>query len=92
MVHIKLKVMAVLEVTSREFRDKQKNFFDLADKGEKVVIKRGKKQAYVLTPIGDEDLYFTPEMLARIDKSILQAKEGKVRKLTPELQKELLGL
>jgi len=84
--------MAVLEVTSRQFREKQKNFFDLADKGEKVIIKRGKKQAYVLTPVNDDDLYFTPEMLAKIDHTILQAKEGKVRKLTPELQKELLGL
>ncbi|MBW8326057.1 MAG: prevent-host-death protein [Prolixibacteraceae bacterium] len=83
--------MEILEVTSRQFRDKQKTFFELADSGEKVVIKRGKKQAYVLTPI-DDDLYFTPEMLIKIDKSIQHAKEGNVRKLTPELQKELLGL
>ncbi len=84
--------MAVLQVTSREFRDKQKAIFDLADKGEKVVIKRGKKQAYVLTPVSDDDLFFTPEMLEKIDKAVQQVKEGKVRKLTPELQKELLGL
>jgi hypothetical protein len=89
---LKLEVMAVLEVTSRQFRDNQKTFFELADRGESVIIKRGQKQAYVLTPIDDDDLYFTPEMLAKIDKSIQQAKEGKARKLTPELQKELLGL
>jgi hypothetical protein len=27
--------MAIIQTTSRQFRDKQKDFFDLADKGEK---------------------------------------------------------
>lgn len=76
--HLIFEIMAVIQTTSRQFRDKQKDFFDLADKGEKVIIKRGKKQAYLLTPIEDDDLYFTPEMLDKIDKSIAQAKEGKV--------------
>ncbi len=48
----------------------------MADKGENIVIRRGDK-AYTITPIKDEDLYFTPEMLARIDESVRQAKEGK---------------
>ncbi len=70
--------MAILEVTSRQFRDKQKDFFELADKGEKIIIKRGRKKAYVLTPVDNEDyLYFTPEMLTKIDRSIQQIKEGK---------------
>jgi hypothetical protein len=84
--------MAVLQITSRQFRDKQKAIFELADKGEKIIIKRGDKQAYVLVPVDDDDLYFTPEMMAKIDKAVQQANEGKVRKLTTELQKELLGL
>lgn len=85
--------MAILEITSRQFRDKQKDIFDLADKGEKVIIKRGKKQAYVLTPIDDDDLYFTPEMIEKIDRSIQQAKEGKVKRIknSQELDK-FLGL
>jgi hypothetical protein len=69
--------MALLEVTSRQFREKQKSFFELADSGEKIVIKRGKRQSYVLTPIDEDDLYFTPEMLAKIDQSIQEVKEGK---------------
>jgi hypothetical protein len=32
--------MTVLQVTSRQFREKQKAFFDLADKGEKIIIRR----------------------------------------------------
>jgi hypothetical protein len=41
--------------------------------------------------VKDEDLYFTPEMLAKIDHSLLEAKEGKVKILTPELWDELFG-
>jgi hypothetical protein len=73
--------MATLEITSRQFREKQKDIFELADKGEKVIIKRGRKQAYTLMPIDKDDLYFTSKMLEKIDLSIQQAKEGKVTKI-----------
>jgi hypothetical protein len=69
--------MAIIETTSRQFRERQKDFFDLADKGEKVVIRRGRKQAYVLTPISEDDLYFTPEMIQRIKDAQQEIKEGK---------------
>ena len=42
--------------------------FDLADKGEKVIIRRSRKQAYTLVPVEDDDLTITPELQARIDK------------------------
>jgi hypothetical protein len=76
--------MAIIQTTSRQFRNKQKDFFDLADKGEKVLIRRGKKQAYLLTPVDDEDIYFTPAMLDKIDESIRQVQEGKVTKVETE--------
>ena len=76
--------MAIIQTTSRQFRDKQKDYFELADKGEKVIIRRGKKQAYLLTPIDDEDVYFTPAMLDKINRSIKQVKEGKVTKIETE--------
>lgn len=76
--------MAIIQTTSRQFRDKQKDFFELADKGEKVIIRRGKKQAYLLTPLDDEDIYFTPAMLDKINRSIKQVKEGKVTKIDTE--------
>lgn len=84
--------MSIVQISSRQFREKQKAFLDLADKGEQIVIRRRSKQAYLLTPINDDDLFFTPEMLEKVDNSVRQAKNGKVRELTPELQKELLGL
>lgn len=73
--------MNILEVNSREFRDKQKAYFDLVDKGQKVVIRRGSKKAYVLTLVDDDDLYFTTEMLKKIDFSMQEAKEGKSTKI-----------
>lgn len=83
--------MSVLNVSSREFRDKQASLFNLADKGERIVIRRGKKKAYTLTPIDDEDLYFTANMLEKIDNILLEVKKGKVKTLTPGLKKELFG-
>ncbi|WP_138476835.1 hypothetical protein [Dyadobacter bucti] len=69
--------MAIIETTSRQFRERQKDFFELADKGEKVVIRRGSKQTYVLTPISEDDLYFTPEVIQRIKEAQQEIKEGK---------------
>lgn len=69
--------MAIIETTSRQFRDRQKDFFDMADNGERVVIKRGRKQAYVLTPISEDDLYFSPQMIDRLKDSVQEIKDGK---------------
>lgn len=69
--------MAIVETTSRQFRERQKDFFEMADKGEKVVIRRGRKQTYVLTPVSEDDLYFSPEMIQRIKDAQQEIKEGK---------------
>lgn len=69
--------MAVLNFTSREFRSQQAHVFELADRGEKVIIRRNKKQAYTLVPISDDDLTITPELQARIDKTRAEIKAGK---------------
>ena len=68
---------AIVETTSRQFREHQKDFFDMADNGQKIVIKRGSKQAYVLTPVSTDDLYFTSEMIARIKESQQEIRDGK---------------
>ena len=77
-VYQKMYIMAIVETTSRQFRERQKDFFELADKGEKVVIRRGRKQTYVLTPVTEDDLYFTPEMIQRIKEAQQEIKEGKL--------------
>lgn len=81
----KRKIMAVLNFTSREFRSQQAHVFDLADKGEKVIIRRSRKQAYTLVPIEDDDLTITPELQARIDKARAEIKaENCVTLRSPE--------
>lgn len=69
-----------IQVTSRKFRQKQKTFFDLADKREKIIIRQGNRKSYTLSPVDDTDPFFTPDMLKQIDRALEQAKEGKVKK------------
>ena len=42
-------------VTSREFRDHQKKYFDMVDNKEQVVVMR-KNRAYKLVPVSDDDM------------------------------------
>jgi len=84
--------MAVLEITSRQFRDKQKDIFDLADKGEKVVIRRGRKQAYTLTPVNSDDLDLTPKMLEKIERGLQNIRDGKTKRYTMEELRLKMGL
>ena len=85
---------SILEITSRQFRDEQRKYFDLADNGTQIVLKRGRKRAYVLTPLDEEDLYFTPGMLKKIERSLEHAKNGNVTrvKTKEELKSFLNGL
>ena len=48
----------MLVISSREFRQNQRLYFDKADKGEQIIVQRGKDKSYALTPIGEEDIFF----------------------------------
>jgi cysteine sulfinate desulfinase/cysteine desulfurase-like protein len=81
----KTKIMAVLNFTSREFRSQQAHVFDLADQGEKIVIRRSKKQAYTLVPVEDEDITFTKSLEERIGmalQEVKQMRDGKIKELS----------
>ena len=69
--------MAILEVTSKQFRDNQKTYFDLADAGKQIVIRRGHKQYTLTTTIKEEifsdDIVEKIGMILEEDKIILQA-------------------
>jgi|WetSurMetagenome_2_1015567.scaffolds.fasta_scaffold05547_5 hypothetical protein len=43
-------------VTSREFRDNQKKYFDMVDNKEQVIVKRSKNRAYKLVPVSEDDM------------------------------------
>ena len=69
--------MSVVQVSSREFRDKQASLLDLADKGEQVIIRRRGKASYMLIPISDNDLVVTSELEERLEEGRRQYREGK---------------
>ena len=110
-------------VSTSEFRDNQRKYFDLAE-NEKVLVRRGKKYINLfvtekpdnssmfseqwlkdffsipaeyrcnpldISPSGD--LFFADKRnIERLDKAIEQARNGKVKKLSKEAQKELFSL
>lgn len=83
----------MLVISSREFRQNQRMYFDKADQGEQIIVQRGKDKSYALTPIGEEDMYFNKKMLKRIKQSIEQARNGEYIEISSsEGLKELLGL
>lgn len=71
----------MLVVSSREFREKQAEYMDRADQGEQIIIQRGKNKAYTITPVTEEDIYFSPLMIEKIKKAIHQSEEGSVTRV-----------
>lgn len=83
----------MLVISSREFRQNQRLYFEKADKGEQIIVQRGKDKSYVLTPVDEDDQYFNAEMLERIKESLKQAEKGNLKSIsTSEEISELLGL
>jgi PHD/YefM family antitoxin component YafN of YafNO toxin-antitoxin module len=83
----------MIVISSREFREHQKKYFELVDKKEKVIVQRGKDKAYLLTPVNDLDIYLSdPEIRARLDESIKQAKDGDTVTIKKDDIKSLLDL
>ena len=87
-------------ISSKEFRDSQKKYLDLATT-ERIIIRR-KNEFLEIVPRGNSipenpspsyDSYFdNPKNIAQIEIAIQEVKEGKVSLLSKESQKELLGL
>ena len=74
---LNLKWQNMITVSAREFRGNQASIFDKADSGEQIIIRRGKKQAYTLVPVFDEDLDITPALQVKIDQARQEHKEGR---------------
>lgn len=68
----------MLVISSREFRDNQKKYFDLVDKKKQIVVRRGKDKAYLLSPLSDSDkLSMNPELIRAFEEAQREFKEGK---------------
>ncbi len=83
----------MLVISSREFRENQKKYFDLIDQKEQVIVQRGKNKSYALVPIDETVKYFSePEIRARLDRSIEEANQVDLVSVKPEDIPHLLGL
>ncbi|MDR0661360.1 MAG: type II toxin-antitoxin system Phd/YefM family antitoxin [Prevotellaceae bacterium] len=84
----------MLVVSSREFRQNQAEYMDKVDKGEQVIVQRGKDKSYYLVPVSENGMYFTPEILERIKQALENAEKGNVTvvKTTKGLEKHLESL
>lgn len=82
----------MLVISSREFRENQKKYFDLIDQKEQVIIQRGKNKSYTLVSIDETAKYFSePEIRMRLERSIEEAKQGDLVTVSPENIAQLLG-
>lgn len=69
-------------ISSREFNDNQKLYFDLADQNEQIIVQRGKDKAYMLIPITESDRLSTNPALINKTKDAERAiREGKTTKI-----------
>lgn len=69
-------------ITSREFRENQKNYFELAEK-ERVIVHRGnKRRPFLLVPITESienEIYFSDtKVIESIEKGIEDVQNGKL--------------
>ncbi len=83
----------MLIISSREFRQNQRLYFDKVDQGEQIIVQRGSNKSYVLVPVSEDDLYFNAAMVARIKASIKESSSGELKKISTSKElNELLGL
>lgn len=68
--------MAIYNVTSRDFRSRQAEVFGIADRGERVIIRRRNKQAYMLEPVADSDFELSAEAMLRVEESRKEYAKG----------------
>lgn len=92
-ITVHINIVNMLVISSREFRQNQRMYFEKVDKGEQIIVQRGKDKSYALTPIGEDDIYFNDKMIKRIKESAKQAKNGEYIELSSSEEiKELLDL
>lgn len=69
-------------ISSREFNDNQKLYFDLADQNEQIIVQRGKDKAYMLIPITESDRLSTSSaLIKKIRDAEIAIREGKTTKI-----------
>lgn len=67
----------MLVISSREFREKQAEYFDRADKGEQIIVQRGKNKSYKIVAVSEDDAVMSKEdFYKKIKAALLSIKKG----------------
>jgi hypothetical protein len=67
----------MLVVSTREFRQNQKNYLDQIDEGVQILLQRGKDKCYKISSIKKDDTLMSKEELhAKIDRALEQYERG----------------
>lgn len=75
----------MITVSSREFRSNQKSYLDKAANGAEVLITRGKREAFKLVKVTEDDTLMSKEaFFARIERAIADIKDGRTYQMLPE--------
>ena len=69
----------MLVISSREFRANTGRYLDMVAKGMDVILKSRSLGSFRLTPVKESDVVMSEkDFYEKLDRSILQAKEGRV--------------
>lgn len=63
----------MLIISSREFRDNQKSYFDQVDAGKEIIVQRGKDKSYKIVPITKLDTVINKEYILEPDEDLEKA-------------------
>lgn len=67
----------MLVISSREFREKQAEYFDRADNGEQIIVQRGKNKSYKIVAVSEDDAVMSKnEFYDKIEAALLSIKNG----------------
>ncbi len=73
----------MIVISSREFREHQKSYFDKIDEGMEVLIQRGRNRSYKVVLVKDDDtLMSQDEFNAIIDRGLSDIQSGAGKKYT----------
>ena len=69
-------------ISSREFRDHQKKYFDLVDQKKQIIVQRGKDKAYVIVPLNDVDrISVNDELIQTVQEAEAEYAKHKTTKI-----------
>jgi PHD/YefM family antitoxin component YafN of YafNO toxin-antitoxin module len=83
----------MLVISTREFRNNQRNYLDQIDSGTEILIQRRKNKAYKIVSVTDDDTLMSKEQLdAIIERGLQDIKEGKTKRYTLEELRIKMGI